>query len=145
MKNTNLPRSPFSTPLSRAAKETELRLRNLFQWKKQRPPLPYLALMAAAVLMCGGLVSCQAEEPAAPDLSALLGQIDPGMIQMGMDVFRQVQSAEDRNAALLNALRPFLKEDRQARLDRALRIARTAKLVRVALGALGRKEGGERV
>ena len=86
-----------------------------------------------------------AEEPAAPDLSALLGQIDPGMIQMGMDVFRQVQSAEDRNAALLNALRPFLKEDRQARLDRALRIARTAKLVRVALGALGRKEGGERV
>ena len=61
MKKTNLPRSPFSTPLSRAAKETELRLRNLFQWKKQRPPLPYLALMAAAVLMCGGLVSCQAE------------------------------------------------------------------------------------
>ena len=86
-----------------------------------------------------------AEEPAAPDLSALLGQIDPGMLQAGMDVFRQVQSAEDRNAALLNALRPFLKEDRQARLDRALRIARTAKLVRVALGALGRKEGGERV
>lgn len=85
-----------------------------------------------------------AEEPAAPDLSALLGQIDPGMIQMGMDVFRQVQSAEDRNAALLNALRPFLKEDRQARLDRALRIARTAKLVRAALGVLGRKEG-ERV
>lgn len=86
-----------------------------------------------------------AEEPAAPDLSALLEQIDPGMLQAGMDVFRQVQSAEDRNAALLNALRPFLKEDRQARLDRALRIARTAKLVRVALGALGRKEGGERV
>ena len=51
-----------------------------------------------------------AEEPAAPDLSALLGQIDPGMLQAGMDMFRQVQSAEDRNAALLNALRPFLKE-----------------------------------
>ena len=32
----------------------------------------------------------------------------------------------------------------QARLDRALRIARTAKLVRVALGVLGGKEG-ERV
>ena len=57
----NLPYSPFSTPLSRAAKETELRLRNLFQWKKQRPPLPFLALMAAAALLCGGLVSCQAE------------------------------------------------------------------------------------
>lgn len=79
-----------------------------------------------------------------PDLSALLGQIDPQMIQAGMDVIRQVQSTEDRNAALLNALRPFLKEDRQARLDRALRITRTAKLVRAALGVLGRKEG-ERV
>lgn len=88
-----------------------------------------------------------AEEEAAPpasDLSALMGQIDPKMIQIGMDVIRQVQSTEDRNAALLNALRPFLKEDRQARLDRALRIARTAKLVRAALGALGGKEG-ERV
>ena len=87
----------------------------------------------------------EASAPPAPDLAALMGQIDPQMIQVGMDVIRQVQSTEDRNAALLNALRPFLKEDRQARLDRALRIARTAKLVRVALGALGRKEGGERV
>lgn len=82
--------------------------------------------------------------PEAPDLSGLLGQIDPKMLQAGMDVIRQVQSTEDRNAALLNALRPFLKEDRQARLDRALRITRTAKLVRAALGVLGGKEG-ERV
>ena len=79
----------------------------------------------------------------APDLAALMGQIDPKMLQMGMDVIRQVQNTEDRNAALLNALRPFLKEDRQARLDRALRIARTARLVRAALGALGKE--GERV
>ena len=82
--------------------------------------------------------------PSVPDLSALLGQIDPKMTQIGMEVFRQVQSTEDRNAALLNALRPFLKEERRARLDRALQIARTAKLVRVALGVLGGKEG-ERV
>ena len=61
-----------------------------------------------------------------------------------MEVLRQVQSTEDRTAALLNALRPFLREERQARLDRALRIARMAKVVRAALGALGGKEG-ERV
>ena len=87
-----------------------------------------------------------AEEPApsAPDLSALMGQIDPRMLQMGMDIIRQVQSTEDRNAALLNALRPFLKEERRARLDRALQIARMTKLVRAALGAFGGKEG-ERV
>ena len=86
----------------------------------------------------------EASENAPPDLSALLGQIDPKMIQIGMEVFRQVQSTEDRNAALLNALRPFLREEKQARLDRALQIARMTKLVRAALGALGGKEG-ERV
>ena len=87
-----------------------------------------------------------AEEPAQPlpDLSALMGQIDPKMLQTGMEVIRQVQGTEDRNAALLSALRPFLREERQARLDRALRIARMTRLVRVALDALGGKEG-ERV
>lgn len=79
-----------------------------------------------------------------PDLSALLGQVDPKMLQVGMDVIRQVQSTEDRNTALLNALRPFLREERQARLDKALQIARMTKLIRAALGALGGKEG-ERV
>ena len=85
-----------------------------------------------------------AEEPKQPDLSAMLGQIDPKMLQVGMDVIRQVQSTEDRNTALLNALRPFLREEKQARLDRAMRLARMTKLIRAALGALGGKEG-ERV
>lgn len=77
-----------------------------------------------------------------PDLSALLGQVDPKMLQVGMEVLRQAQKDEDRNTALLTALRPFLREERQARLDRAVQLARTAKLVRAALGALGGKEGG---
>ena len=82
-----------------------------------------------------------AAEEKAPDVSGLLSQIDPGMLRAGMDVLRQVQSTDDRNTALLNALRPFLKEDRQARLDRALQLARMTRLIRVALGALGGKEG----
>ena len=80
----------------------------------------------------------------APDLSALLGQIDPAMLQTGMEIIRQVQGTEDRNTALLNALRPFLREERRARLDRVVQIARMSKLVRVALGTLRGKEG-ERV
>lgn len=76
-----------------------------------------------------------------PDLSVLLGQVDPRMIQIGMNVIRQMQNTEDRNAALLNALRPFLREEKQARLDRALQIARMTKMIRAALGALGGKEG----
>ena len=87
------------------------------------------------------------EAPAAespPDLSAILGQIDPKLLQVGMDAVRQLQNTDDRNTALLNALRPFLKEERQIRLDRALRIARMTRLIRVSLNAMGGKEG-ERV
>ena len=86
----------------------------------------------------------EASAPPAPDLAALMGQIDPQMIQVGIDVIHQIQSTEDRSAALLNALRPFLREEKQARLDRALRVARMTRLVRVALSTLGGKEG-ERV
>ena len=74
-----------------------------------------------------------------PDLSALLGQLDPGMLQMGMRLVREYQGSDDRNAALLAALRPFLKEDRRAKLDRALELARVTRLIRVALGAMGGK------
>lgn len=83
-------------------------------------------------------------EPPAPDLSALMGQIDPKMLQAGMEVLRQVQSTEDRSSALLNALKPFLREERRARLDRALQMTRMVKLLRAAMGALGGEEG-ERV
>ncbi len=92
----------------------------------------------------GGATYIPTMETASPDLSNLLGQLDPKMLQAGMDILRQVQSVEDRNTALLNALRPFLREERRARLDRAIQIARMTKLIRVAVGAFGGKEG-ERV
>ena len=60
MKGT-LPRTPFSTPLSGSARELRLRLINIFQWKKRRPPLPLLCLCLAAALLCGGLAACQSQ------------------------------------------------------------------------------------
>ena len=56
-----VPRSPFTTPLSGSARETELRIRSIFQWKKQRPPLWAMVLIAALVLSCGGLAACQVQ------------------------------------------------------------------------------------
>ncbi len=76
-----------------------------------------------------------------PDLSALLGQLDPAMLRLGGRLLREMQGSESRNAALLQALRPFLREDRRERLDRALQLARVTRLIRVALGALAGKEG----
>ena len=83
--------------------------------------------------------------PGLPDLTALLGQVDPGLIQLGMRLFREYQGEDDRSTALLAALRPFLREERRAGLDRALQLARVTRLIRVALGAIGERGGEGRV
>ena len=51
-----IPSSPFATRLSGSATETELRIRSIFQWKKQRPPLALFLLMLAIGLLSVTLV-----------------------------------------------------------------------------------------
>lgn len=53
------PATPFATRLSGSAKETELRLRNIFQWEKKRPPVVLFLLTAIFMLGCFSLVSFQ--------------------------------------------------------------------------------------
>lgn len=55
----HIPRSPFATRLSGSAKEMELRIHNIAQGPKKRPPIPFMVLAALAILLCGNLVSCQ--------------------------------------------------------------------------------------
>ncbi len=57
-----MPNTPFSTRLSGSAKETELRLRSIFQWKKKRPPVMLALLIAVMMLSCFGLFSCAPAE-----------------------------------------------------------------------------------
>ncbi len=66
----HVPRSPFATRLSGSVKETELRIRNLFQGPKKRPPVPIMILTALLILSCGWLVSCQPREKVPPDSSS---------------------------------------------------------------------------
>ena len=65
--NKNMPRTPFSTPLSGSARETEIRLRNIFSGPKRRPPVLFLALVFAVCLLCGNLVSCR-QRPKEPTI-----------------------------------------------------------------------------
>ena len=58
---TSVPRSPFTPPLSGSARETELRVCGNFPRKTQCLPVRVIALTAALILSCGGLVSCQAQ------------------------------------------------------------------------------------
>ena len=55
--NEKMPRTPFSTPLSGSAKETEMRIRNIMSGPKKRPPLPFLILVFSVCIFCGNLVS----------------------------------------------------------------------------------------
>lgn len=76
--NTNTqkhpPRSPFTTYLSGSARETELRIRSIFQWKKKRPPAALMILVLAAVLLCGNLAACQTESAPGGDASGPLDE-----------------------------------------------------------------------
>ena len=78
-------------------------------------------------------------EDAPPDLSQLMGNLDPKMVQLGMRLMREYQQDDGQNTALLQALRPYLREERRGRLDKAVQIAKLSRLLRVALGSLGGK------
>ena len=75
----SVPRSPFSTPLSGSAKETETRIRNLFQYKKMRPPALALLLACVLALTCGGLVSCQRQEAVSPGIAMAVQYYDTSL------------------------------------------------------------------
>lgn len=81
-------------------------------------------------------------QPNMDDPFSVLGQIDPKWIQMGMRALGEFQGGSDQNTALLLALKPFLREERYARIDKAIQLARISRVVRVALEAMG-KTGGD--
>lgn len=82
-----------------------------------------------------------ASEPAAPDpgnLSSLLGQIDPVMIQRLLPLAQELNSPQDhQRKQFLYALRPYLRESRRDKIDRALQIAKMLHLGKQFLGTLG--------
>ena len=91
----------------------------------------------------------QASAPPPPppegDPSAVLGQLDPRLLQLGGRILREYQSGEDKNAALLLALKPFLRQERYAKVDQAVQLARLARVVRTALTSMGETGGDAHV
>lgn len=89
--------------------------------------------------------------PAAPplDLSGLLSALgggeglDPRLLALAGRLLSEWNRPDDRRTALLAALRPYVKPERYAKVDRAIQVAKLSRLIRVALSAL--REGGEDV
>lgn len=68
------------------------------------------------------------------DLSTLLGSVDPAMIQKLLPVLSQMNRPESgETAALLRALRPFLKPERRDKVERAAQLARLIHLAKTFL------------
>ena len=98
-----MPLTPFSTPLSGSARETEIRLRNIFSGPKKRPPLPFLILMFSVCIFCGNLVSCQMSETEAPEPGAsrsLADLPDPPEQKLEMEIQEHQVVLQDEDADL---------------------------------------------
>lgn len=61
-----------------------------------------------------------------------LGGIDPSMMQKAMTLL-QAYNGSNEKAALLQAMRPFLREERRGKLDKAIQMARFSGVIRAAL------------
>lgn len=77
-----------------------------------------------------------------PPPLAALGDLDPKMVQNALRLFSMYGAQDDRKIALLTALQPFLKDERYAKVDRAVQIAKLSRLVRVAFQMLKNHEDG---
>ena len=56
------PNTPFATRLSGSAKETQLRIHSIFQWKKEHPPVWLFSLIVVVILGCFTLVACREQK-----------------------------------------------------------------------------------
>ena len=87
------------------------------------------------------------EETPMPDLTSLLGgsmDIDPKLIQLALRVYTEYSAQDNEKAALLAALKPFLRQERLEKMEKAEKVARLSRLVRLAFQLL-KEEGGEHV
>lgn len=105
-------------------------------------------IMSLAQSLGGGSSAPQGKDAPAPppsgDLSALLGGLDPQLLQTAARLYAQLSASDDQRSALLLALKPFLREERYAKIDRAVQIARLSRVLRVGF-ALWKEKGEEHV
>ena len=87
-----------------------------------------------------GQQSSQTPPPSVGDpLSALTGGLDPQLLLRFLPLLQELGGQQDSNARqLLYALRPYLKPERQEKVERALQLAR---LFRIGKKFLSGREG----
>jgi len=107
-------------------------------------------IMALAHSLSDGQTSKQME-PTSSEISNIstadsgssqLRGIDPKILGIAMKVMSAYNAEDNDRANLLAALRPFVRKERYAKLDQAIKISKITRAARTALDALGAGDGG---
>lgn len=100
-------------------------------------PQAMAQIMSLAQSLNGGGSPPPASGGAGDGLGGLLGglgSLDPKLLSAAAGLLGQFNSGgDDQRVALLTALRPFVKEQRYAKLDKAIQIAKLSRLIRSGL------------
>ena len=100
------------------------------------------AVAALLSSLTGSKTQNESQNSSGDNPLSALGSLDPKLVQIALRLFSAYSAEDDRRTALLNALKPFLKEKRQAKLEKAIQIAKLSRVIRVAFQVF-KKEGGE--
>ena len=98
-------------------------------------------IMALAQSLSGGQHTEEPVQTGEPsDLNSMLGGLDPALLRLGTELLQSTQGQNQRTAALAQALKPFVREERRGRLDRAVQIAGAVRLAETAF-RMAREKG----
>ena len=75
----------------------------------------------------------------------LLSGMDPALMQVGIQLLQEYNRPNERSAALLAALMPYVRPERRESLQRAARVARLSRVARILLDKRRDRGGGEDV
>lgn len=73
-------------------------------------------------------------------IGSLLGNVSPDLLTKLLPLFQEYQSGDREKAALLAAMKPFLSQESQAKVDKAIRITRLSHVIRASM-SLFKEEG----
>ena len=88
-------------------------------------------------------LSKSSESPKAPEpekkTEAIpgLGDISPGMLGAIRKIMGELKHGDDNKAALIASMKPYLKPQRRETLDKAVKIARVARVAKTAIDEFG--------
>lgn len=69
--------------------------------------------------------------------ASALGDMDPKMFKMMTHLLSEYSSHKSDKTPLLQAMKPYLKEERYSTIDRAAEIAKLAHIAKIAFGEFG--------